>query len=280
MQDLYETPDLLDALVSMGVVFGGRLQVGFNGKGVWAIRTERAERFRQPQQILGIGAAGARGRSYLAGDIRIGRMAKKGFVVFGGNVHQTLGMAAIIEGKPGAQAQVTVLFPDIQMLEHLGRHPVRHALADSAGLLYQGNHAAGRFRRAPVIVGSLPEPSFPPADRRRALLQEGEIDLVDQGTIAEQPDRFHTGKIVSLTIVFNGIGRHQTPCSKNGTLNTLGGRNKTRNARQHDFGGHGREDQTTDLGHDVQAGLAQHLLEIAGQMQQHRQDEQARYQPQ
>ena len=97
-------------------------------------------------------AFGLKGQEKITLKKRLKDMAEEGLIVFGGNVNQTLGMTAIVKSESGTQAQIAVLLPDIQMFEHIGRHPECHTLADGLGLFYQGYHPARRLGGSPVIV--------------------------------------------------------------------------------------------------------------------------------
>ncbi len=58
-----------------------------------------------------------------------------------------------------------------------------------------------------MIMGALPETPGPAFNRRRLLLKEGEVHLVDQRAIAEQPGIGPAAQVVAGFIEFGGIKR-------------------------------------------------------------------------
>src|SRR5690554_4194709 len=180
-----------------------------------ALITQCPQRLCKPEQIFRIGATRTNRRSNLPRYVYIRRMAKKGFVISRGNVNQPLTVTAVIERQSCGESQITILFPHIQMLEYLWCNPKRHALANRSRLLDQSHYAPRRFRSAPVVVRTLPEPAGPALNRGGAFFQIWEIHFVNQRAIAKQPDRIDTGEVLSIAVVLSGVGGHYSSlCSQ------------------------------------------------------------------
>src|SRR5699024_8071990 len=106
------------------------------------------------------------------------------------------------------ETKVAVLLADVQMLERGRRDTVGHARAGCSELPHQGRHPARVFRRAAVVVRTLPEPAYPAGDGGGTALEVGEIRLVDQRAVAEQPDAVAATEVVAVTVEGGGVVRH------------------------------------------------------------------------
>ena len=75
----------------------------------------------------------------------------------------------------------------VKMFENLVFYKIGHTKADMIRRRDERQHATRGVRRAAMVVRSLPKASFPAPDAGYRALQVGEIDLVDQGAVTEDP---------------------------------------------------------------------------------------------
>jgi hypothetical protein len=145
----------------------------------------------------------------MTGDIQICSGTQKRRVVLACDIDQSLGAAVI--GKPdfGHQALVAVFFAVVELLEHCRRDQVGHAVAASSPVGHQGDHSAGLFRRAAVVVGALPEAPLPVADTGRLARQPGKIGFKNQRAVGKQPHRLLIVNGIHVALNAGRVGRHR-----------------------------------------------------------------------
>ena len=124
----------------------------------------------------------------MPGDRLVVIVTQEGRVAFCGDVKSPRDrLFPAFQVQPRSVPFVAVLFPVIQVREDRLVNAIRYTAAKGSGRSRKGHHATRGLGGAAVVVGTLPEASFPTAQGRGLTIEEGEVDLINERAVAEYP---------------------------------------------------------------------------------------------
>lgn len=204
------------ALLGPLTIFPGKQRL-FDGENVRVVNSHLTKRFGQIKKIVPIGTAGTFSHGDPSGDFACIKRTEPGFVALGRDINQRLALDAslpaapslliisrplILKGEGRHKAAVAVFLTNIETFKHLPLDQVGHPVTDRARLGDKRCHPSRPFGRSPVIVRALPEAASIAPDAGRSACTPGKSRLVDQRSVAKQPETLILGRrtLISLDV--------------------------------------------------------------------------------
>jgi len=146
------------------------------------------------EKIVAVRTAGANAFIDLRGYEFIIGWTEVSEVIGRGDVCQRFQYSTVLECGWYCEALVAVLLAIVEMVENSGyfggRDTIGHADAVRAGLFDECNHSTRGVWCAAMVVGALPEASFPAFNARGQALDKRKVGFPDEGAVTEQPKIF------------------------------------------------------------------------------------------